>query len=65
MRVAIIGAGLSGLSCALELERHGIKPDIFEKKDYVGEECDMTAVRMHMFDACYGSVIHCLKKNTV
>jgi len=31
MKVAIVGAGLSGLSCAIELERHKIKPVIFEK----------------------------------
>ncbi len=37
MRVAIIGAGLSGLSCAIELERHGVKPVIFEKRAHVGE----------------------------
>lgn len=32
MKVAIVGAGLSGLSCAFELKKHGIKPIIFEKK---------------------------------
>lgn len=37
MRVAIIGAGVSGLSCAIELERHGVKPVIFEKRAHVGE----------------------------
>ena len=37
MKVAIVGAGLSGLSCAIELERHKIKPVIFEKRAHVGE----------------------------
>jgi len=37
MRVAIVGAGLAGLSCAIELERHGIMPTIFEKRTHVGE----------------------------
>lgn len=37
MKVAIIGAGISGLSCAIELERHRIKPVIFEKRAHVGE----------------------------
>lgn len=32
MKVAIIGAGLSGLSCALELERHKIKPVILKRE---------------------------------
>lgn len=37
MKVAIIGAGTSGLSCAIELERHGINPVIFEQNDFIGE----------------------------
>jgi len=37
MRVAIIGAGISGLSCAIELEKHGVRPVIFEKRAHVGE----------------------------
>jgi len=37
LRVAIIGAGTSGLSCAIELERHGIKPVIFERNGFIGE----------------------------
>lgn len=32
MKVAIMGAGLSGLSCAITLERNGIKPYIFETR---------------------------------
>lgn len=37
MRIAIVGAGLSGLACAHELERLGVKPDLFEKRHRVGE----------------------------
>jgi len=37
LKVAIIGAGTSGLSCAIELERYGIKPVIFESNDFIGE----------------------------
>lgn len=37
MKVAIIGAGTSGLACAIELERNGIKPVIFERNDFIGE----------------------------
>lgn len=36
MKVAIVGAGIAGLSCALELERHGIKPVIFEQRHRIG-----------------------------
>jgi len=34
--VVIVGAGLAGLTCALELERHGISPLIVEASDAVG-----------------------------
>lgn len=37
MKVAIIGAGYAGLSCACELEKHGIIPDIYEKNCLSGE----------------------------
>lgn len=36
MKVAIIGAGLSGLACALELEKKGIIADVFEKDNNIG-----------------------------
>ncbi|MDD4170522.1 MAG: NAD(P)-binding protein, partial [Desulfotomaculaceae bacterium] len=35
--MAIIGAGPSGLACAHELERHGVKPDIFEQSSRPGD----------------------------
>lgn len=38
MKVAIIGAGPSGLSCAIGLERFGINPDIFEISNRIGEK---------------------------
>lgn len=37
MEVAIMGAGISGLSCAITLEKHGIQPIIFEKRNCVGD----------------------------
>ncbi len=37
MKVAIMGAGISGLSCAITLERYGITPNIFEKRNCVGD----------------------------
>ncbi|QOR67917.1 NAD(P)/FAD-dependent oxidoreductase [Cytobacillus suaedae] len=37
MDVAIMGAGLSGLACAITLEKHGISPTIFEKRSRVGD----------------------------
>lgn len=32
-----MGAGLSGLSCAITLEQNGIYPTIFEKRSVVGD----------------------------
>lgn len=37
MKVAILGAGMSGLSCAIALEKHGIMRTIFEKRNCVGD----------------------------
>ena len=37
MRVAIMGAGMSGLACAITLEKHGVTPTIFEKRSQVGD----------------------------
>lgn len=37
MDIAIMGAGMSGLSCALTLEKQGIQPCIFEKRNCVGD----------------------------
>ena len=36
MRIAIIGAGLAGLACAIECERLGVVPDVFERDESVG-----------------------------
>ncbi|MGI6585474.1 MAG: NAD(P)-binding protein [Lutisporaceae bacterium] len=44
MRVAIIGAGLSGLSCAIELEKHCIRPVIFEMRAHIGESIDYALI---------------------
>lgn len=35
--IAIMGAGLSGLACAITLEKNGIMPTIFEKRNIVGD----------------------------
>lgn len=37
LNVAIMGAGLSGLSCAITLEKYGVEPTIFERRSCVGD----------------------------
>ncbi len=49
MKVAIIGAGVAGMSCAYQLYKNGIKPTIFEAKSWVGESLDISAVLLNMF----------------
>ncbi len=50
MKVAIIGAGVSGLACALELERHGIFPTVFEKNNYLGDAVGYTTIWPRLFN---------------
>jgi flavin-dependent dehydrogenase len=37
MDIAIMGVGLSGLACAITLEKNGIHPTIFEKRNQIGD----------------------------
>jgi len=76
MKVAIIGAGISGLSCAVELQKLGIKPDIFEKTKTLGDKpgnlvaffrlfCRSLRSPMNLLDKKYGiklSPIHSIDK---
>jgi flavin-dependent dehydrogenase len=50
MKVAIMGAGLSGLSCAIMLERYGIKPTIFENRSRVGDRFVNAEVFLSVLD---------------
>jgi len=38
-RIAIVGAGLAGLSCALDLRRAGYAADVYEASDRIGGRC--------------------------
>lgn len=63
MKVAIIGAGLSGLTCAHELIRHGIIPTVFERKSYVGEVLDLPIIALNMFNMPISKPFKYLKRN--
>ncbi len=62
MRVAVIGAGLSGLACAYTLERNGIYPVIFEKSSQVGLGSAFSALWAKSLLRISGDPIHYLKK---
>ncbi len=56
MKVAIIGAGPSGMACAHELERHGISPVIFEQRHRPGDPYDHSAAVLQLFTRPYDPV---------
>lgn len=60
MRVAILGAGLSGLACALELQRQGLRPSVFEKRDQVGDRFVNGEVFLSAFSRPVGDEIRYL-----
>ncbi|WP_160671854.1 NAD(P)/FAD-dependent oxidoreductase [Clostridium sp. C8-1-8] len=62
MEVAIIGAGLSGLSAALTLERYGVQPTIFEKEDYVGYKFFNTEAMFSILNRPSKDCIESIKK---
>lgn len=49
-RVAVIGAGISGLSCARELAVRGYDPVVFEASERTGGRCSTLTTRVGCFD---------------
>ncbi|MCX7921518.1 MAG: NAD(P)-binding protein [Clostridia bacterium] len=63
MKVAIMGAGLSGLACAKYLEDHGVSPVIFERRHRVGERFpNMEAVMQIMHRPMQDPFVYMSKK---
>ncbi|HBY21065.1 MAG TPA: dehydrogenase [Clostridiales bacterium] len=60
IKVAIIGAGVSGLACALEFKKNGYTPVIFEKKSELGG-C-FTGIWLRMFTKHFCDPINYIKK---
>lgn len=63
MKVAIIGAGISGLACAHELERNGIYPDIFEQHPRAGELFSHVAGALQLMNRPIPNQLDWLKKD--
>lgn len=61
MKIAIIGAGISGLACAFEFKKHGITPTVFEKKRRLGEDADFIVSTFKLFDTTYKDPLKYLK----
>jgi renalase len=49
-RVAVVGAGFAGLSCARELSQLGYAPVVFEASDRIGGRCSSRNTRIGVFD---------------
>ncbi|MDK2806418.1 MAG: hypothetical protein PWQ94_1582 [Thermoanaerobacterium sp.] len=63
MKVAIIGAGSSGLTVAIRLESYGIKPDIFERKSKVGDSFNHVAGLLNVINRPINDPLDYLKNN--
>lgn len=61
MKVAIIGAGMSGLSCAITLEKHSITPHIFESRSCVGDRFVNGESMFHILNSPIGDCLTYLK----
>ncbi|WP_376741764.1 NAD(P)-binding protein [Pelotomaculum terephthalicicum] len=57
MRICIIGAGISGLSCALTLEKYGIIPDIYEQYPKTSAKQPFTLRKSWDFDGVRGRFV--------
>ncbi|MFZ5354660.1 MAG: NAD(P)-binding protein [Bacillota bacterium] len=62
MKIAIVGAGLAGLSCALEFERHGVICHIYERDGSVGWVWPSSSFWPRIFTNDLGEIVHYLNE---
>jgi digeranylgeranylglycerophospholipid reductase len=62
VKVAIIGAGITGLTCACELERLGVSPDIYEKHNYIGAEEPHVGAFLHVINRPFPDILKLAEK---
>lgn len=64
MKVAIIGAGPTGLACALQCEKYGVVTDIFETESDVGWDWPTVILLLNVFEVpMSGDIREYLKNN--
>ncbi|MGI8314347.1 NAD(P)-binding protein [Halobacillus mangrovi] len=63
MKIAIIGAGLAGLSFALTLEKHGHSADIFEKQKEIGFDIKLAQLMTPILHGPVDNMIQFLSEN--
>ncbi|MGI8314566.1 NAD(P)-binding protein [Halobacillus mangrovi] len=62
MKIAIMGAGLSGLACAITLEKYGYQADIFERRGMVGDRFSIAEAMFSMFHTPYDDAVKYLSE---
>lgn len=63
-KIAIIGGGIAGLACAMECEKLGVIPDLFEADETVGWEWPSVNLLLNILEVAMGGDIRdYLKKN--
>jgi len=63
LEVAIIGSGVSGLSCAFRLNQHGVKPTLFERRSIIGEAVNLCGVHLNCFNMVSDNPLRFFEKN--